>query len=199
MKKRILIGIQVAAITLIVGGTTFALAPPKVDTTPSVQNSVPEVKPVEESPKEEPKIEAPAPLQEQPKVAVAPAPAPAPTQPEPVITPFTYGLPREWFRDAGVGDANYRAVDHILSKESSWCPYNWEGEVGACRNYHGAPTDPSIGYGLCQATPANKMASAGSDWATNPTTQMKWCDSYAKERYGGWGKAYQFWLANRWW
>jgi hypothetical protein len=43
------------------------------------------------------------------------------------------------------------------------------------------------------------MASAGSDWQTNPVTQLQWCTQYATDRYGGWWGAYNQWIANRWW
>lgn len=39
-------------------------------------------------------------------------------------------------------------------------------------------------YGIAQAAPGNKMASAGADWKTNPRTQITWGISYIKGRYG---------------
>jgi hypothetical protein len=39
-------------------------------------------------------------------------------------------------------------------------------------------------YGLPQANPGTKMASAGPDWRTNPKTQIEWMIRYATERYG---------------
>ncbi len=39
-------------------------------------------------------------------------------------------------------------------------------------------------YGLPQAKPGTKMASAGPDWRTNPITQLKWMYNYSVERYG---------------
>ena len=39
-------------------------------------------------------------------------------------------------------------------------------------------------YGIPQANPGSKMASAGSDWRTNPITQIKWGMSYVNSRYG---------------
>jgi len=104
----------------------------------------------------------------------------------------------DWLIAAGVSPADYAAVDYIISKESGWCPTKWQGEYGACPAYHGAPTSAGVGYGLCQATPGYKMATAGADWATNPVTQLRWCSNYAK-RYGGWQGAYNFWIVNRWW
>lgn len=99
---------------------------------------------------------------------------------------------------AGIAPGDYQYADYIISNESGWCPTKWQGEYGGCPAYHGAPTSSYTGYGLCQATPGNKMATAGADWATNPITQLKWCTSYAS-RYGGWSGAYQHWLAHHNW
>ncbi|WP_159072232.1 hypothetical protein [Streptomyces sp. CMB-StM0423] len=41
--------------------------------------------------------------------------------------------------------------------------------------------------------PASKMASAGSDWRTNPATQIKWGLGYIKGRYGSPASAWSFW------
>jgi uncharacterized protein YabE (DUF348 family) len=100
---------------------------------------------------------------------------------------------------AGISPTDYEYVDHIVSKESGWCPTKWQGEYGGCPAYHGTPTSAAVGYGLCQSTPAWKMASAGADWGTNPVTQLKWCSGYAIGRYGSWQAAYNFWVKNRWW
>jgi uncharacterized protein YgiM (DUF1202 family) len=39
-------------------------------------------------------------------------------------------------------------------------------------------------YGIAQAAPGSKMATAGADWKTNPRTQITWGISYIKGRYG---------------
>jgi hypothetical protein len=84
---------------------------------------------------------------------------------------------------AGIAPGDYAYANFIVSHESGW-------RVTAA-NASGA-------YGLCQALPGSKMASAGGDWQTNPITQLRWCSSYAS-RYGGWGGAYNFWLNHRYW
>ena len=44
---------------------------------------------------------------------------------------------------------------------------------------------PVLGaYGIPQALPGSKMASAGADWATNPVTQIRWGLGYIQDRYG---------------
>ncbi|WP_433181128.1 lytic transglycosylase domain-containing protein [Actinoallomurus sp. CA-150999] len=63
----------------------------------------------------------------------------------------------------------------------------WNRESGW--NTHAA--NPSGAYGIPQALPGSKMASAGSDWQNNATTQIKWGLGYIKSRYstpcGAWG------------
>jgi hypothetical protein len=39
-------------------------------------------------------------------------------------------------------------------------------------------------YGIPQALPAYKMASAGADWQTDPTTQIRWGLGYISQAYG---------------
>lgn len=85
---------------------------------------------------------------------------------------------------AGIGPGDYKYADYIISHESGWRP-NASGIGGA--------------YGLCQALPGGKMSSAGADWATNPVTQLKWCNGYAVGRYGSWSAAYNHWVSSHNW
>jgi uncharacterized protein YabE (DUF348 family) len=84
---------------------------------------------------------------------------------------------------AGISQSDYPYVDYIISHESGWNP--------GAHNASGA-------YGLCQALPGSKMASAGSDWPSNPVTQLKWCSGYAS-RYGGWAGSYNYWVSHHYW
>lgn len=64
----------------------------------------------------------------------------------------------------------FPCLNKLWTRESGW-------------NYKAR--NPSSGAGgIPQALPANKMASAGSDWATNPATQIRWGLGYIKGRYG---------------
>ncbi len=56
----------------------------------------------------------------------------------------------------------------------------WNKESGWRTNAY----NPSGAYGIPQALPGSKMASAGSDWETNPETQIRWGLGYIDERYG---------------
>jgi hypothetical protein len=53
-------------------------------------------------------------------------------------------------------------------------------------NWNPRATNPSTGaYGIPQALPGSKMASAGADWRTNVWTQVRWMRGYVNGRYGG--------------
>jgi hypothetical protein len=77
----------------------------------------------------------------------------------------------------------YSCLDNLWNQESGW-RYNAENASGA--------------YGIPQALPGSKMASAGPDWATNPATQIKWGLGYIQGRYGSPCTAWSFWEANGW-
>lgn len=98
-----------------------------------------------------------------------------------------------------VSDQGYAA--YILDHENaSWCPTRWQGTNGCPASYNPLYAENAqVGYGLCQATPGNKMATAGSDWKTNPITQLQWCASYAVGRYGSWAAAYNYWVSHHNW
>jgi hypothetical protein len=80
--------------------------------------------------------------------------------------------------------AQYNAFSKIVNHESGW-------NVAATNASSGA-------YGLVQALPGSKMASAGSDWKTNAATQIKWGLDYMNSRYGSPVGAWNFWQANHW-
>lgn len=87
----------------------------------------------------------------------------------------------------GIAPSDRYYADFIINHESGW---------GGTFTYNHAG---SGAYGICQALPGYKMASAGDDWATNPVTQLRWCDGYAKGRYGSWANAYAYWITHYNW
>jgi transglycosylase-like protein with SLT domain len=57
----------------------------------------------------------------------------------------------------------------------------WNAESG----WNPQASNPSSGaYGIPQALPGSKMASAGPDWQTNPATQIRWGLGYIRSLYG---------------
>lgn len=100
---------------------------------------------------------------------------------------------------AGIAQSDYAYVNYIISRESGWCPTKLQGQVGYCPAFPPPSIPSGLGYGLGQATPGSKMAPFGSDWQTNPVTQLRWATSYAVGRYGSWGAAYDHWLSSHNW
>ncbi|MCX4677517.1 transglycosylase SLT domain-containing protein [Streptomyces sp. NBC_01433] len=80
--------------------------------------------------------------------------------------------------------SQYQCFHKIVEHESGW-------DVNASNASSGA-------YGLVQALPGSKMASAGADWQTNPKTQIKWGVDYMQDRYGSPCGAWDFWQSNGW-
>jgi hypothetical protein len=70
-----------------------------------------------------------------------------------------------------------------FNQTSQWtCLLNlWNRESGWA---YDAENTASGAYGIPQALPGDKMASAGADWQTNPATQIKWGLGYITQVYG---------------
>lgn len=101
---------------------------------------------------------------------------------------------------AGIPPGDYQYADYIISHESGWCPTKWQGEHTCPPTFEPLYSIYSaVGYGLGQSTPAANMSAFGSDWETDPVTQLKWANAYANSHYGGWYGAYEHWLAYSWW
>jgi uncharacterized protein YabE (DUF348 family) len=84
----------------------------------------------------------------------------------------------------GWGDDQFACLVELWAHESGW-------RVNA-----GNPTTGA--YGIPQALPGSKMATAGADWQTNPATQITWGLGYIAGRYGSPCQAYSFWASHNW-
>ncbi len=122
------------------------------------------------------------PIAEIVKVGTKPKPAP----PAPVIN---------------VDPGSAQAIGKQLAAQRGWgadqfsCLYQlWNNESGWSLDAENA----SGAYGIPQALPGDKMAAYGSDWQTNPSTQIKWGLSYIAGRYGTPCDAWSFWQSNGW-
>jgi hypothetical protein len=69
----------------------------------------------------------------------------------------------------GWGREQYSCLVKLWDRESNWRVNAYNASSGA--------------YGIPQALPGNKMATAGPDWLTNPETQINWGLNYIKGRY----------------
>ncbi|HLH99862.1 MAG TPA: NlpC/P60 family protein [Acidimicrobiales bacterium] len=66
--------------------------------------------------------------------------------------------------------SQFSYLDLLWNRESGWNP---------------TATNPTSGaFGIPQALPATKMATAGADWATDGYTQIVWGIDYIRARYG---------------
>lgn len=103
-------------------------------------------------------------------------------------------------RASGIASSDFAYVNYIVSHESGWCPTKWQGEHSCPAGFEPLyAVDAPLGYGLGQATPPVKMAAYGSDWQTNPITQLHWATAYANRTYGGWSGAYSHKVNTGWW
>jgi hypothetical protein len=70
----------------------------------------------------------------------------------------------------GWSSSQFSCLSSLWNEESGWNVY---------------ATNPSSGaYGIPQALPGSKMASAGPDWQTDAATQIRWGLTYIKSLYG---------------
>ncbi len=127
-----------------------------------------------------------------PKVATKPAPPPsaggggggAPIVYAPIPSPGTaQSIAYNLLPAFGFAKSQFGCLKVMWNNESGW-------RVTAA-NASGA-------YGIPQALPGSKMASAGPNWQTNATTQIKWGLGYIKGRYGTPCGAWAFWQNNGW-
>ena len=69
----------------------------------------------------------------------------------------------------GMNDSQFSCLNSLWTKESHW-------------NYK-AHNPRSGAHGIAQALPAEKMSVVGTDWRTNPVTQIRWGLRYITMRY----------------
>jgi resuscitation-promoting factor RpfB len=83
--------------------------------------------------------------------------------------------------------------NEALANSMAVSGYGWTGSETTCLDelwtresgFSTTATNPTSGaYGIPQSLPADKMATAGADWQTNPVTQVKWGLGYIHDRYG---------------
>lgn len=77
----------------------------------------------------------------------------------------------------GFPEGQWAYLDALWQRESGW--------------NHLADNPTSSAYGIPQSLPGTKMAVVGSDWRTNPETQINWGLAYVGARYGTPQKAWE--------
>jgi hypothetical protein len=116
--------------------------------------------------------------------ALAQPEGPAITRTEDLSDDNPRDIARALLGEFGFSQDQFSCLDALYMGESGW-------RVDADN-----PT--SSAYGIPQALPGSKMASAGADWATNPETQIRWGLGYIADRYGSPCSANAFKAANNW-
>lgn len=89
-----------------------------------------------------------------------------------------------WMSLAGIAVSEQDAAYELIMRESGCNPHARNASSGA--------------YGIPQSLPAGKMAKYGSDWQTNPVTQLMWMNEYVHNRYGSFQGALNFHYENNW-
>jgi hypothetical protein len=94
-----------------------------------------------------------------------------------------------------------------IAKEIAATKYGWSSTQFGCLNKlwtkesnwrYKARNKTSGAHGIPQALPATKMESIGTDWRTNPLTQITWGLKYIDVRYETPCKAYKKFQRSRW-
>jgi hypothetical protein len=84
--------------------------------------------------------------------------------------------------------AQWTQFNALVMGESGW---SWDISNPGHHGYNGE----NHAYGIPQALPPGKMASAGADWKTNGYTQLRWMMAYIASSYGNPANAYAKWLS----
>jgi hypothetical protein len=101
-------------------------------------------------------------------------PAAAPQSAQTAAAPALHGTPQQ-IAEAMLGSFGWSAgqfscLDPLWAHESGWSVTAYNAGTGA--------------YGIPQALPGSRMASAGPDWPTNAATQIRWGLEYITGTYG---------------
>nr|WP_175637411.1 lytic transglycosylase domain-containing protein [Sinomonas mesophila] len=135
--------------------------------------------PAQAPPVQAPEPNVPAPQEPAPAPTPPPVPAPPPLPP-PAASPGVGGVVNDpagakayaaaQLPAYGWGGGEYACLVSLWTRESKWL-------TDATNPYSGA-------YGIPQALPPSKYATAGPDWLTNYRTQITWGLGYIRSRYG---------------
>jgi hypothetical protein len=93
-------------------------------------------------------------------------------------------IARAMLPEFGFDSSQFSCLDSLYVSESGW-------------DVH-ADNPTSSAYGIPQALPGEKMASAGPDWEDDAATQIRWGLGYIQARYGTPCSAWSFKQGNNW-
>lgn len=177
-KRSLFVLVPLLAVVGTAGVLQFRKSPANTRTAQVQEQSIPQAAP-ETTNLVQTAAEAPAPSPPAPSPApvIPPAPAPAPVYGEDPNNPGVFVV---FDKETVMNQAGIAAPDRQYATNIAQGWY-----------YKG----PSSVTDLCGGVkPRSKMATAGADYDTNPVTQLKYCDSYVKARYGTWENGYSVFL-----
>jgi hypothetical protein len=96
-------------------------------------------------------------------------PSPSPTSAPPAASGSPQQIAEAMLGSFGWSSSQLSCLDPLWAQESGW-------SVTA--------ENPDGAYGIPQALPGSKMASAGPDWQTDAATQIRWGLEYIQATYG---------------
>ncbi len=95
---------------------------------------------------------------------------PAPSAAASVASGSPQQIARAMLASFGWSSSQFSCLDPLWAHESGWSVTAYNAGSGA--------------YGIPQALPGSRMASAGPNWQTNAATQIRWGLEYIKGTYG---------------
>jgi hypothetical protein len=95
---------------------------------------------------------------------------PATASAAPVASGSPQQIARAMLASFGWSSSQFSCLDPLWAHESGWSVTAYNAGSGA--------------YGIPQALPGSRMASAGPDWQNNAATQIRWGLEYIKGTYG---------------
>ena len=105
-----------------------------------------------------------------PSASAAASAQPAPSAAGSVASGSPQQIARAMLASFGWSSSQFSCLDPLWAHESGWSVTAYNAGSGA--------------YGIPQALPGSRMASAGPNWQTNAATQIRWGLEYIKGTYG---------------
>jgi hypothetical protein len=102
--------------------------------------------------------------------AASTQPSPSATASAPVASGSPQRIAQAMLASFGWSSSQFSCLDPLWAHESGWSVTAYNAGSGA--------------YGIPQALPGSRMASAGPNWQTNAATQIRWGLEYIKGTYG---------------
>ncbi len=108
---------------------------------------------------------------------------------------------RSAIRSVAPSGGSNRRLGQAMAADRGWTGDQWTCLNNLWQKESGWSTQsgsPGGAYGIAQALPGSKMASAGPDWRNDAATQIRWGFGYISGRYGNPCGAWRHWQSHHW-